>query len=55
INNPGKDAILAALYPEKHELFYFVYDGNGGHEFSKYYSEHIKNVEKYRRWLRSQK
>ena len=24
INNPGKDAILAALYPEKNNYFYFV-------------------------------
>jgi UPF0755 protein len=54
INNPGKDAILAALYPEDHKYLYFVADGNGGHKFSKTYSEHLRNVNKYRRWLRSQ-
>lgn len=49
INNPGKAAILAALYPEKHNYLYFVASGNGGHTFSKTYSEHLKNVNNYRK------
>lgn len=55
INNPGKGAILAVLYPDNNKYLYFVADGTGGHKFAKTYYEHLKNVRKYRRWLRSQK
>jgi UPF0755 protein len=54
INNPGASAILAALYPEKNNYLYFVADGNGAHKYSKTYSEHLKNVAKYRKWLNEQ-
>lgn len=54
INNPGKDAILAALYPDKNDYLYFVADGNGGHHFSKTFSEHSQNVMRYRIWQRKQ-
>ncbi|MCU0342979.1 MAG: endolytic transglycosylase MltG [Ignavibacterium sp.] len=54
INNPGKNAILAALYPEKNNYLYFVADGNGGHRFAKTYSEHLRNVSLYRKWLKEQ-
>jgi UPF0755 protein len=54
INNPGKNAILAVLYPEKNNYLYFVANGNGGHNFAKSYSEHLKNVTQYRKWLNSQ-
>lgn len=50
INNPGKDAVMAALYPENHDYFYFVADGTGGHKFSKSYSEHLRGVNEYRTW-----
>lgn len=50
INNPGRDAILAALYPEKHNYYYFVADGTGGHNFSANYIDHSKNVMRYREW-----
>ncbi|MFC2136087.1 endolytic transglycosylase MltG [Bacteroidota bacterium] len=50
INNPGKDAIFAALYPEEHNYYYFVADGTGGHVFAKNISEHNRNVSRYRRW-----
>ena len=49
INNPGKQAILAALYPEQHQYLYFVATGVGGHRFSKNYSEHQKAVGTFRR------
>jgi UPF0755 protein len=55
INSPGKDAILAALYPEKHQYLYFVADGTGGHLFGRTHREHINNVNKYRKWLKEQK
>ena len=54
INNPGANAILAALYPEKNNYLYFVADGKGGHKFGKSYSDHLKNVAQYRKWLREQ-
>lgn len=53
INNPGKAAILAALYPEKHDYYYFVADGKGGHVFSKTSREHQNNVNRYRTWRRN--
>jgi UPF0755 protein len=55
INNPGRDAIMAALYPEKHNYYYFVADGNGGHNFSSNYFDHSKNVMRYREWRATQK
>jgi len=55
INNPGKNAILAALYPENNKYFYFVADGKGGHKFGKTHREHIRNVREYRRWIKSQR
>lgn len=55
INNPGKNPILAVLYPEKHNYLYFVADGKGGHKFGHSYSDHLKNVREYRQWLKSQK
>lgn len=45
IASPGRDSILAALEPEKHEYYFFVTkkDGSGAHHFSKTYEEHLKN------------
>lgn len=52
INNPGKKAILACLFPDKHNYLYFVADTNGGHTFSKTFNEHLKKVNNYRQWLK---
>ena len=54
INNPGANAIIAVLYPEKNNYLYFVSNGNGSHKFSKTYSEHLKNVAQYRKWIDKQ-
>ena len=54
INNPGRAAILAVLYPADTDYLFFVANGEGGHNFSKTYSQHLRNVAKYRRWLRQQ-
>ena len=54
INNPGANAIIAALYPEKNNYLYFVADGKGGHKFGKSYSDHLKNVAQYRKWIKRQ-
>ena len=49
VNSPGKAAILASLYPEQNGFLFFVANGQGGHWFSKSYSEHLRNVRKFRR------
>jgi UPF0755 protein len=54
INNPGENAIMAALYPDKNNYLYFVAGGNGGHKFARTYSEHLKNVAQYRKWINEQ-
>jgi len=51
INNPGKHALLAALYPEKHNYYFFVADTKGGHLFSQNFSEHKKLAQEYYKWL----
>ncbi|MGE5681140.1 MAG: endolytic transglycosylase MltG [Bacillota bacterium] len=54
INNPGRSAILAALFPAKHNYIYFVADGSGGHKFATNYEDHLKLVKQYRAWLKNQ-
>jgi UPF0755 protein len=50
INCPGREALLAAVNPEKHNYLYFVASGDGkSHSFAKTYSEHQRNVLKYRK------
>ena len=34
INSPGKESLIAALYPEKNDYIYFVARGDGFHTFS---------------------
>ncbi len=47
IANPGRSSIEATLYPEDNEYLYFVV-GDGGHNFSQEYRDHLNNVEAYR-------
>nr|MDA3860155.1 endolytic transglycosylase MltG [Melioribacteraceae bacterium] len=54
INNPGKNAVLAAIFPEKTDYIFFVADGTGGHKFAEKLSDHNNNVRAYRRWRSSQ-
>ncbi len=54
INNPGRASIIAALYPERHQYHFFVATGTGGHNFSRTYAEHLRNVRDYRRVRRMQ-
>lgn len=50
INNPSLSSIIAALYPSEHNFYYMVAigDGSGRHYFSQTYSEHLKNIKKYK-------
>ncbi len=46
ICNPGMKSIKSALYPAKTDLMFFFTKGEGTHEFSKYYKDHIKGQKK---------
>lgn len=46
INNPGLKAIKAALNPAQTDYLYYVAIGEGKHEFSKTYQEHLKIQQK---------
>lgn len=47
ISNPGTASIEAALFPEKHDYFYFVSHNDGTHEFTHSYEEHQKAVQTF--------
>ena len=49
IASVGKASLIAALYPAKTELYYFVAKGDGSHQFSKTLAEHNKAVQHYQR------
>lgn len=58
INSPGKESLLAALYPDDNEYLYFVARGDGYHTFSITPAEHNKakrKFQKIRRAARRQK
>ena len=47
ICNPGKNSILAVIFPAKVNYLYFVSMKNGRHFFSTTYSQHLKAYKKY--------
>ncbi|MGA1876084.1 MAG: endolytic transglycosylase MltG, partial [bacterium] len=49
IANPGKESILAALYPAEAEYRYFVSKNDGTHHFSRTLKEHNGAVIKYQK------
>jgi len=57
VNNPGKNSIVAAIYPAKTDYIYFVAKGDGGHIFSKTLSQHLlakSKFDAYRRKIKRQ-
>jgi len=54
INNPGRNAILASLYPAEHSYLYMVTDGTGGHIFSETYNQHLRAVRQFRQFRTEQ-
>ena len=49
INNPGRASILATLYPARHKYLYFVANDQGGHTFSRTYTEHKRAAARFRK------
>lgn len=49
IANPGKASLEAALNPTNFNYLYFVSKGEGRHEFSTNYRDHLKAVNKYQK------
>ena len=49
ICNPGKEAIVAALYPATTEYLYFVSKNDGSHHFSSTFKDHDIAVWKYQK------
>ncbi len=47
INNPGLEAIKAAIYPKNSPYLYYLHDKNGNIHYAKNFSEHLRNVQKY--------
>ena len=58
INSPGKNSILAALYPEENDFLYFVATGDGYHTFTTNKKDHNKakrKLQKLRRALKKKR
>lgn len=48
IGNPGREALEAVLRPAETDYLFYVYKGDGTHEFTKTYKEHKRAARKYR-------
>lgn len=48
IANPGLDSILSVLHPAQTDYLYFVARGDGSHQFSRNYSDHLSAIDRYR-------
>jgi UPF0755 protein len=49
ICNPGREALVAALFPAEEGYLYFVSKNDGSHHFSRTFREHLKAVAKYQK------
>ena len=49
ICSPGRETVYAALYPATVDYLYFVARGDGSHQFSNDYDEHLRAVYQYQR------
>ncbi len=49
ICNPGKQSIYATIHPASVDYLYFVARGDGTHQFSHTYKQHLEAVYKYQR------
>lgn len=44
---PGRESLIAALNPEKHPFYYYVSRGDGTHEFTRTFNEHLQAIARY--------
>ena len=51
----GESALLAAVHPQIDGSIFFVSRGDGTHQFSRTYAEHLRAVRKYQLRKRSDK
>lgn len=49
ICNPGTESVKATLWPAEIDYLYFVARGDGTHEFSTTYRDHLEAIKKYKR------
>ena len=49
IGNPGIDAIMAVLEPERTDYVFYITDNEGNFHYSVTYDEHLDNIERYLR------
>ena len=54
ICNPGLKSINAVLHPAQSDYIFFVASGEGGHNFSSTYTEHVANIKKLKDHLKTQ-
>ncbi len=47
ICNPSLDSLKASKNPKKTEYYYYIHDPQGNPHYSKNYTEHLQNIEKY--------
>lgn len=45
VSSPGSAALTAALYPQRHDLYYFVTDAYNEFRYAKTYNQHLANVQ----------
>lgn len=55
IASPSRGAIQATLEPQQHDFVFFVARANGTHVFTRTYSEHLRQVARYRAEMRAQR
>jgi len=60
ISNPGRAALEAALRPAETDDLFYVYRGDGTHEFTRTYQEHLRAARRFRnadptaQWVRQE-